>query len=156
MNQTTALTAFGMPAVAQPPQSAVDAMQTRFALRVAAALTERSLEVGPDVGERLRFAREKALERARAVRTADATPVVGSTRGGAGLLGRLGSGWAMKLVSVLPAIALIGGLVMIERSQDSAQIATAAEVDTALLSDDLPPAAYSDPGFAEYLKTPSP
>ena len=29
----------------------------------------------------------------------------------------------------------------------------AAEVDAALLTDDLPPAAYTDPGFAQFLKT---
>ena len=27
-----------------------------------------------------------------------------------------------------------------------------AELDAALLTDDLPPAAYSDPGFLQYLK----
>jgi hypothetical protein len=32
------------------------------------------------------------------------------------------------------------------------QIAAAAEVDTALLSDNLPPSAFSDPGFAEFLR----
>ena len=32
------------------------------------------------------------------------------------------------------------------------QIRDAAEVDSALLADDLPPEAYSDPGFAEYLE----
>jgi hypothetical protein len=28
-----------------------------------------------------------------------------------------------------------------------------AEVDVALLTDDLPPAAFSDPGFLQFLKT---
>ena len=28
-----------------------------------------------------------------------------------------------------------------------------AEVDAALLTDDLPPAAFSDPGFVQFLKT---
>ncbi len=28
-----------------------------------------------------------------------------------------------------------------------------AEVDAALLTDDLPPSAYADPGFLQYLKT---
>jgi hypothetical protein len=30
----------------------------------------------------------------------------------------------------------------------------AAEIDSALLADDLPPKAYSDAGFVEFLKTP--
>jgi Protein of unknown function (DUF3619) len=156
MNQITALTPFGLASTSTPPHSSVDALQARFALRVAARLTEQSMDLGDDVTERLRFAREKALERARAVRGAESASPVGVSRGGAGLLGRLGSGWGVKIASVLPAIALVAGLVMIQRVQDNASIATAAEVDAALLSDDLPPAAYSDAGFAEYLKTPNP
>jgi hypothetical protein len=27
-----------------------------------------------------------------------------------------------------------------------------AEIDSAILADDLPPAAYTDPGFAQFLK----
>ena len=45
------------------------------------------------------------------------------------------------------------GLAGIAHVHDRAQIAAVAEVDAALLSDDLPPDAYTDPGFAEYLKT---
>lgn len=134
--------------------STADALQTRFALRVTARLTERSNELGADVTERLRFAREQALERARARRSAEAPAQVGATRSGAAILGG-GSGWWLKIASVLPALALIAGLVLIQRWQDNAQVSVAAEVDAALLSDDLPPAAYSDAGFAEFLKTPS-
>jgi hypothetical protein len=155
MNQTNIISAFGV-AAATPPQSAVDAMETRFALRVAGALTERSRDVAPDVSERLRFAREKALERARAVRSTEAAPAaIGKTRSGAAILGRPGNGWWMKVASVLPAVALVAGLMLIQRWQDNAQIDVAAEVDAALLSDDLPPSAYSDAGFAEFLKTPT-
>lgn len=154
MNQPThSLSGFDASAPSAPPV-ALDALQTRFALRVAAGLTERTQELGADVNERLRFAREKAMERARAARSADALTPVGATRGGAALLGRFSSGWGMKLASVLPAFALVAGLVLIQRWQDNAQIAVAAEVDAALLSDDLPPNAYSDAGFAEFLKTP--
>ena len=137
------------------PHAALDTLQARFALRVAARLTERADDLSPDLTERLRFAREKALERARAVRPADTPPAVGVTRGGAAILGRAGSGWWRKLALVVPAFALAGGLFMIQRGQENTQISVAAEVDAALLSDDLPPNAYSDPGFAEFLKSPS-
>ena len=140
---------------AATPAAALDAMQTRFALRVTARLTERSQDLGSDVTERLRFAREQALERARASRTAEATPAQGVSRAGAMILGRLGSGWWLKAASVVPALALAAGLVLIQRWQDNTQVAVAAEVDAALLSDDLPPKAYSDAGFAEFLKTPN-
>ena len=137
-----------------PPPAALDALQARFALRVAARLTERSADLGPDLTERLRFAREQALARARAARSAEATTTVGVSRGGAAILGVAGSGWWLKVASVLPVFALAAGLFLIQRLQDNAQISTAAEVDAALLADDLPPSAYSDAGFVEFLKTP--
>ena len=137
-----------------PPPAAVDALQARFALRVTATLTERAAELGPDLTERLRFAREQALERARAARTAPATSTLGVGRGSVAILGLAGSGWWLKLASVLPVLALAAGLFVIQRLQDNAQIATAAEVDAALLADDLPPRAYSDAGFVEFLNTP--
>lgn len=149
MNQNHLRPTFGV-----PPQAALDAVQARFALRVTARLTERSAELGPDLTERLRFARETALERARAVRLAEGAIPVGSSRGGIAVLGRLGSGWWLKAASVLPVFALAAGLFLIQRWQDNTQISTAAEVDAALLADDLPPRAYSDVGFAEFLKTP--
>lgn len=149
MNQTRP-----SPAISLPPPAAIDALQARFALRVTAKLTERSADLGPDLTERLRFAREKALERARAARSAELTIPVGAVRGGAAVLGRAGSGWWLRFASVLPVFALAAGLFMIQRWQENTQISTAAEVDAALLSDALPPQAYSDAGFAEFLKTP--
>lgn len=137
-----------------PPPASLDALQSRFALRVTAGLSERCADLGPDITERLRFAREQALARARAVHTAEATGVVSAGRSGAATLGLAGSGRWLKLASVLPVFALAAGLFLIQRLQDNAQISTAAEVDAALLADDLPPRAYSDAGFVEFLKTP--
>lgn len=142
------------PAPNLPPQAALDAMQARFALRVTAGLTERSADLGPDLTERLRFARDKALAYAREARSAEAASQLVVSRGGAAILGRDGSGWWLKFASFLPALALAAGLFLIQRWQDDIQISTAAEVDAALLADDLPPRAYSDAGFAEFLKTP--
>ena len=149
MNHNSLRTPFG-----SPPQASVEAMQARFALRVAARLTERTADLGSDCTERLRFAREKALERAREVRSAAAATPVGLGHAGVAILGRTGSGWWLKAASVLPMFALAAGLFMIQRWQDNTQISTAAEVDAALLADDLPPSAYRDVGFAEFLKTP--
>jgi Protein of unknown function (DUF3619) len=63
-------------------------------------------------------------------------------------------GWWIKFVSVLPLVALICGLIAIQDWHVSNEISAAAEVDASLLADDLPPAAYSDPGFVEFLKSP--
>jgi hypothetical protein len=133
-----------------------DGLEARFGVRIAARLGERARATPPDITERLRFAREQALARAKAARrqeqlaTAPAPIVVG--RGRAAALGD-GPGWWVKLASAMPLAMLVVGLVVIDRAHDRAQIAAAAEVDAALLSDDLPPAAYTDSGFAEYLKT---
>jgi Protein of unknown function (DUF3619) len=152
MNNLTISPPTAVPMFQQP--AALEALQARFALRLAARLTERSEGLEADVGERLRFAREKALESARASRSAGASATLGATASGTLLLGRPGSGWWMKLASVLPALALIAGLLLIQKSQTDEQISAAAEIDAALLADDLPPVAYSDAGFAEFLKTP--
>jgi hypothetical protein len=155
MNQLTHPTSSpGASALDSTPLAAADALQARFALSVAARLTEHSQDLGADVTTRLRFAREQALERARATRGKNTAVQVGTTRGGTALLGG-GSGWWIRIASVLPVVALVAGLLLIQLWQDNAQVSVAAEVDAALLSDDLPPNAYSDAGFAEFLKNPS-
>ena len=45
------------------------------------------------------------------------------------------------------------GLVTINLVQDDDRTAEVAELDAALLTDDLPPEAYADPGFLQYLKS---
>jgi hypothetical protein len=139
--------------------AAREAQQARFARRVAARLSDNADQLGGDIAERLRFARERALERARLVRAPAAAPArIGVTAGRAAVLagGQFDwlPGWGLKLASVLPLIVLVCGLVLIQQGQTRAQISTAAEVDAALLSDDLPPNAYTDAGFLEFLKTP--
>ncbi len=147
-NQKTTFTATGL-----------EALQSRFALRVAARLNEATRELPHDVTERLRAGREQALERARLARKTQAQAATGVQVIGGGpaatlSLGGPGSNRWFKLASVLPVIALVGGFLLIEHVHVKAQINAAAEIDTALLADDLPPAAYSDPGFVEFLKAP--
>ena len=65
-----------------------------------------------------------------------------------------GSRWWGPLASLAPLLLLVLGLILIDEWHDRLQTATVAEVDSALLSDDLPPDAYTDPGFSEFLKSP--
>ncbi|WP_298012055.1 DUF3619 family protein [uncultured Aquabacterium sp.] len=60
--------------------------------------------------------------------------------------------WGLKLASVLPVMALVAGLWGVHHYHQIEKTEAAADVDTALLSDDLPPDAYADPGFAEFLQ----
>ena len=137
-----------------PLLAAADALQARFALRITARLTEVSQDLEPDLAERLRFAREKALTRARQVRNTEIGAAQAGAAGGGRGLAQGGSGWWFRFAAAAPVVVLVAGLMLIQRWQDHAQVSVAAEVDAALLSDDLPPKAYSDAGFAEFLKTP--
>jgi hypothetical protein len=59
-----------------------------------------------------------------------------------------------RMASFLPLVALVAGLALIQNILDDNRASELAEVDSAMLSDDLPPSAYADPGFLQFLKTP--
>lgn len=160
-----------------------EALEARFALRLSARLSEGAQAVPHDIGERLRVAREQAVRAARdaRVKVAASNPALaplaldlglapagtsgGSASGGwqegaqARLTGhgrRLDDGptsWLWRLASALPMLTLVVGLWGIHAYYQHEQVQAAAEVDTALLADDLPPSAYADPGFEEFLRS---
>lgn len=135
--------------------SELEALQARFAVRVASRLTQQADRLPPDVAERLRFARERAI--GQALRT-ERPPEVASlplALGGPALALRDGPSdpWWLKLASLLPLLVLLAGLIVIQQWHTRAQISAAAEIDALLLADDLPPSAYSDPGFVEFLRS---
>ncbi len=131
---------------------ALEALQSRFGVRVAARLSEQSGHLPRDLSERLRVAREQAVARARQVRLAQpAAGSVYSAHQGSVALGEPPSAW-LRLASLLPLMLLALGLVLIQNLHDQAEIHAAAEVDAALLADDLPPEAYGDPGFVLFLR----
>lgn len=136
------------------------ALQARFGLRVAAALTALQVaKTDRDIDERLRFAREQALARAREARRAATAPVLTGRAGGSAVLAGPGADdapWWLRLSSLLPLAVLVAGLMLIDHHYTQSQIEAAAEVDTAILADDVPPEAYSDPGFVEFLRSSRP
>jgi Protein of unknown function (DUF3619) len=144
-------------------QRSAEAVQARLALRLTAALDELHAKTAhPDVDTRLRFAHDQALAAARRARgtVAAAAPTITVTAGGAAILGG-GPGanstpWWLRLSSLLPLAVLLAGMVLIEKHYTRAQIDAAVEVDAAILADDLPPEAYRDRGFVEFLKTARP
>lgn len=126
-------------------------LEGRLAARLAGALKQQAQTLPQGVDERLRFAREQALERARAAR---ATSVQG-LGGGVAVLGRIGPWWP-RLGALLPVLVLaLGGFLLLDQQQRQ-DVAVAAEIDAALLADDLPPQAYADPGFVAFLKLQQP
>ena len=136
-------------------QSHVEALEGQLGLYLAAHLSRGCETLPHNITERLRFARERALaaipQRQPAIVALTATAVLGLTGRSAVLGGGPPSFW-LRLASMLPLAMLVAGLVFIERHNNWQQIEAAADVDSALLADDLPPAAYGDPAFLEYLR----
>lgn len=138
--------------------STAPSLEARLAVRLASALSIRSQQLPHDITERLRFARELAINRARQVRLAPASAaaIVGVTAQGTAVLGAQRSWWQQG-AAVLPLVVLVCGLVAIDLWSVQEQVRAAADIDSMLLSDALPPTAYSDPGFGEFLRNaPSP
>ncbi len=126
--------------------------QDHFGRHVALRLDGGTAELPYNVSERLRAARVQALSKRKAVAVRTATTA--SVSGGTLTLGfgDEGPGLWNRLASGLPLIVLVVGLVSINMIQNESRAREVAEVDAALLTDDLPPAAYADPGFAQFLK----
>jgi hypothetical protein len=136
-----------------PPTHHREALEARVALRIAGALTRSADNLPHDISERLRVARLQAVDRARELRKLSSAPAL-QLQGSRSLVMAGPPSWWLRLASVVPLALLVIGLFVIQRTYVDQQVRAAAEIDEALLTDDLPPQAYSDPGFAEYLKSP--
>ena len=62
----------------------------------------------------------------------------------------------MRFATLVPLAVLLIGLVLIQQWTAREEVMAAAEIDAVLLADELPPQAWADPGFREYLKAPPP
>jgi len=98
-------------------------------------------------------ARQQAVDRARQLRKLSTAPSWQAQGNGSAVMSGPPSWW-LRLASVMPLALLLVGLFVIQRTYVEQQIRAAAEIDEAILTDDLPPQAYTDPGFAEFLKSP--
>lgn len=128
---------------------ASDALETRFARRVAARLSSGTADLPHDIGERLRVARQQALSRRKLELARSGEPMVLAAAGGSAVMG---GNWWTRVGAMVPLVALVVGLISISVLQEETRANDLAEVDAALLTDDLPPAAFTDPGFAQFLK----
>lgn len=127
------------------PLPPTDPASRRDALGRELARVLDEAPLSPHVQERLRLARETALQAAVGVQQTREQWVVAPAGGGNAPRGR--SRWASL---GLLALAL-AGLLAVGHSQWMQQVLGLAQTDAALLRDRLPPNAYGDPGFNEYL-----
>lgn len=131
-----------------------DILQNRQGLKLASYLSLATAELPHDMSERLRVARLQALSRRKVSPLGEARNVVANGGNAAltwgqeeslGLWGRIGA--------IVPLIALVVGMLLISSIQDDNRARELAELDVSLLTDVLPPEAFGDPGFVQYLKT---
>lgn len=116
----------------------------QFAHKIRQVL-DQATRVDPAIAERLRAARERALDARRPERAsvlAWADNVLGDVGGFGGLSLRL----LLSAAFVALSVAAIYGW------QQNQRLAEIEEIDTELLTDDLPIDAYLDRGFEAWLK----
>jgi hypothetical protein len=135
--------------------------ERRFVHAVRTALNESAGQLPPDVRDRLAAARRTALahKKAEAPRTVHAPALALPGGGSASFEMESGTSPLQRAAAFLrrfgllwPTIALVAGLAGIYQWQQQQRVDELAEVDTAMLLDDLPLAAYADQGFHQYLK----
>jgi hypothetical protein len=127
-------------------------LEDRLGLLLAERLSQAA--VGHDITERLRVAREAATVRAAAARRTAPAAVGAPVRVGSGQLAMSPLPWWWRLASWGPLVVLALGLMMVQELDSAERVRAAADIDAVLLADDLPPQAYADPGFTEFLKQP--
>ena len=119
--------------------------------RVAYRLTESAASLPHDVLERLKTARVNALQMRKVANCKTANVVTLLGHGNILQLGSHSNDLWGRLASLIPLLALVIGLMAISTLQDDYFMQELADVDAELLTDDLPPSAYTDPGFTQFL-----
>ena len=123
-------------------------LMDQFGRRLASRLDSSAQLISHDIGERLRVARKKA--------PAWETLTAGGIQAQGNLASlhfdyKEGNLWN-KFASFLPLAALVVGVFVLFNFNDHQITTELAEVDAKLLLDDLPPTAYTDPGFLKFLQ----
>jgi energy-converting hydrogenase Eha subunit A len=113
-----------------------------LAYKIRHALNDNLDNLPASTAERLAAARALALSRKKAdaprrarfdVRSLFSTP------------------WVARAAVAAPLLAMVAGLVGVYQVEREQRIAELADLDAAVLSDDLPLTAYTDHGFNAYL-----
>jgi hypothetical protein len=121
--------------------------------RIATMLNDNT-DLSYEVTERLRAARTRALSIRRTTQPQLQTAQEIQAQNGLALL-KFPSQiqWFFQAFgSLIPLLGLVAGLVLIHEFHNDQSALELAEIDSALLIDDLPPNAYTDPSFLDYLK----
>ena len=126
-----------------------------FGKRVATYLDHGNQQLPYDISERLRAARTRAIASRKVnqleLKNADDVQMQSN--------GSLRMPFPSKahdlynlVISFIPLICLAAGLMLLYEFHNDQTVMELAEIDSALLVDDLPPHAYTDPAFVDFLK----
>lgn len=130
-----------------------DLEMDRLGQQLSARLSAATHDLGHDISERLRIARQQALQSRPQLVLVQRHHAI-SVQSNGTLTGQPDEGlslWSI-LASALPLLALVVGLLFIQSMQPDNATSDIARIDAALLTDELPPGAYTDPGFVQFLK----
>ena len=136
--------------ILQPNPS--EQLQDRFGRLVAARLSAGTAELPYNIAERLRAARVQAIAVRKPANLRMASSVSSSGGSATLIFGNEGPSLWRQIASAIPLVVLAAGLILINTVQNDRRASEVAEVDAALLTDDLPPSAYADSGFVQFLK----
>lgn len=128
-----------------------EAQDLDFAYKVRRALTESAEDLPQPTLDRLAQARQLALARKKADAPIAVKVAKPALAGNTGFKFQGPSSWFGKLAVALPAFVLVVGLVGIFEYEQQQNINELADIDAAVLADELPPAAYVDTGFSAYI-----
>jgi hypothetical protein len=124
--------------------------ETEFGYRIRQALDEGLERLDYRTTYRLQQARQKALARVPAAQVQPAWSPALTTAGGPTVDdGRIG--WLGRLGLAAPLVAVVIGFIGIWQYQDTRRIAEIADIDFAVLLDEVPLATYADKGFSTML-----
>ncbi len=128
-----------------------EAKDLDFAYKVRRALNESAENIPEPTLNRLSNARKIALSRKKQENPSAVLISKGILAGNTGHSFNRPNAWFGKLGIALPLLVLMLGLFGIYEYEQQQRINDLAEIDAAVLVDELPPDAYLDTGFSAYL-----
>jgi hypothetical protein len=129
----------------------MNSKEINFAFKVRHALNENLDNLPAPTADRLAAARKAAMARKKKDAPTRVLARQGVLAGHAGNFFGDRLSWLMRIgaaVPILVGMVLLSGLYQYEQQH---RISAAADIDAAVLSDELPPSAYLDRGFSAYL-----
>jgi hypothetical protein len=137
--------------------SALEIKELEFVQGMRRALDESAASLPSATTVRLTAARKAALARKKAEPVLVRVPSLAAAGVGAGMASLPGAlpprrrSALARFALAWPLAALVAGLFAIAYFEDQQRTAELADIDAAMLSDDLPLTAYLDHGFNAYL-----